>query len=145
MKSKKRTGQYGDRTRDMEYVPSWFLVNTGIAKHTFSLWYIPKRIWSYIVMTQRRIHSPVYDRHEDSIRRKQVTIANQSIYSEWIFYSSCQWLGVRRCFSPGTPVSSTSYTWLVNNKPQYGRKSNEKRNSKFSKFFHSSEWGRYGN
>ena len=29
-------------------------------------------------------------------------------------WERCQWLGVRRCFSPGTLVSSTSYNWLVN-------------------------------
>ena len=28
-------------------------------------------------------------------------------------WASCQWLGVRRWFSLGTPVTSTSYNWLV--------------------------------
>ena len=26
---------------------------------------------------------------------------------------SCKWLGLRRWFSPGTPVSSTTYNWLI--------------------------------
>ena len=41
-------------------------------------------------------------------------------------WESCQWLGVRWWFSPGTPVSSTRYNWLVMNKLQYGRKRDEK-------------------
>ena len=28
-------------------------------------------------------------------------------------WESCQWLGVGRWFSPGTPLSSTTYDWLV--------------------------------
>ena len=43
---------------------------------------------------------------------------------------SCQWLGVRRWFLPGTPVFSTSYNWIVTTLLQFGRKSDEKRNSK---------------
>ena len=39
-------------------------------------------------------------------------------------------LGFRRRFSPGTPVSSTSYNWLVTTWQKYGRNSDEKLNSK---------------
>ena len=45
---------------------------------------------------------------------------------------SCQWLEVRRWFFPGSLVSCTSYIWLVTTSPKYGRKRDEKRNSKFS-------------
>ena len=33
---------------------------------------------------------------------------------------NCQWLGVRGWFSPGTPVSSNDYNWLVTDLQQYG-------------------------
>ena len=32
-------------------------------------------------------------------------------------WESCQWLGARQWFSPGIPVSSTTYNWQVTNKP----------------------------
>ena len=41
---------------------------------------------------------------------------------------SCEWLGVRRWFSPGPPISSTRYNWLVTTNPQHGRKSDENKN-----------------
>ena len=40
-------------------------------------------------------------------------------------WESCQWLGLWRWFLAGTPVSSTSYNWLVTTWPQYGRRSEE--------------------
>ena len=44
-------------------------------------------------------------------------------------WESCQWLRVRRCFSPDTPLSSTPYNWLVTTYPQYCWKSDK--NKKF--------------
>ena len=45
-------------------------------------------------------------------------------------WESCQWLAVRQCFSLGF---LTSYNWLVTTWPQYGKKSDEKQNSKSNK------------
>ena len=49
-------------------------------------------------------------------------------------WKSCQWLGIRQWFSPDTPVSSTSYNWLVTTWPQYSRKKVEFFFSKFQLF-----------
>ena len=38
-------------------------------------------------------------------------------------WECCQWLWVRRWFSPDSLVSSTTYNWLVMIQPKYGRKS----------------------
>ena len=40
-------------------------------------------------------------------------------------WESYQWPGVRWRFSLGTPVSSTSYNWLVATQMQHGRKSDK--------------------
>ena len=45
-----------------------------------------------------------------------------SSFSYQYIWGSCQWPGVRRWFSPGTPVASSSNNWLVTTKPQYGKK-----------------------
>jgi hypothetical protein len=74
----------------------------GYSEHT---WW--RLFWAYLVKVILSIPGEGYFEHTWwRLFQKHVVRTKFDIY----YYLVCQWLVARRCFSPGTPVSSTNKT-----------------------------------
>ena len=113
-----RAGELDNMLNSVRWPLDYFLkAKTGTNEFYAQVSLLEARFYSAPLLQDAFLHGTLYDDQSLSVYIEVLSVSHHHPASNPTrgVWDSCQLLGVRLWFSPGTSATSTSYNWLVTN------------------------------